>query len=1366
MAVISSLQAGLQVNSTGNTQNTGQISFSDANGFFPIYDGATTTTGTGKLMTGGVFLTINPSAGVAGSVATLIKGEAATLSIEYNMANSAQFRFTLTPLGSTTIFSQWLSVGSEHSVGVSYDTTSGVTILSADGSAHTTVANYAITSKTAFNQHTVFASNAMGANDLTTTPTYNGVIDQVTTFNSAPSAALLNTLTADPVGAASSMSTHLETQTVALASVNTGISFTHASTASTAIPQVIYGIAIDDVVTDSTHPSYLAANTKVSSIAADGTITLSSNVIGGLDALGAPIDPPTTDVFVFTHSTSVSKSVKLPIDSPLSVLTGISTGIQAGDFVTGFDIPANTKVVQVVDNAVKLSNSIGSTTTGGYENVLFTHVASTANVTSTGATLNDANTIYVNSLAGIQIGDIAISGANNANVPAMDHVIGFDKSTGIVTLEMPTIETTPGQYDVTFVHSSAANAPGVSGSGASIVVGSVAGNIQVGDIVTDTVTADIGFTKNLVVTNVSGPYDTLSGPRTNVTLSGAPPSTVGTDALTFTHTTSTSTTGSAAALSSVLTLNSGSGVQVGDIVVDVTNNANVYGTGAGLTVSQIKGNSVTLSGTVPNAFTGDTLSFVHPPATTSSSPAYTVVPPATSGTTTTVLGYQLAADLTQQGTTKLYLNSTNGILANDWVTGPNIPAGDYVASVTDGDSLVLNSGTTLTDPVGSKFTFTHPTNSNVQVVTISTNATGTVSYHAGNTITITANVNANTQASATYTVATGDLDPTSIANTETNIATSFVNANPSIGAFNLIVGKAAGTINLVPQTGTAQVLPLATVTESNSVGINENTIADFYNFSNITTAASTTTGANGGIANTYDSSGLNYTTVASTSYAGALVSLATPQAHGPIYAELSSLNDKTAIYNLFVDGSMVSNGVLNSAGLTINVPTTQATINSITPSAAGTISQVNNLGHGSISYQWASNAGVKDFTQPIGQISLSLNSTAINTVSATVTNMSVNSKNFMDPIQSVPMLETSTLNSQVYSVSGHIFDQFNPNGAYGISSDGTAWAQYTTQVALPNNDFSYTVAGSATSDLTLSVEQANLSPVTQAAHNAAIALDLVASSMPAAWSTAKAMPFTVTIDVPSNATGVTFTPTSGVTLTSSASTVGHTLTLSGTYTAPGGKGAVATSTPTLGTLNATLMNEFNNGGQFSMDTVTINGNAATGQSLYFGMGETDANGAYSLANLPVGSVSIKPFNNVSQVNPSSITVDDVLAVMTIAAGKGVPAGLGQVIGDSKNLLPSDYVAADFNLDGQVTAADALSMLNYIVSVNKSAAPAYVYMSASGNALVNTAETATAVVAPALTAVPTNLSPANAVLIAGTNKVIDIIGVLPGNVVSY
>ena len=590
-----------------------------------------------------------------------------------------------------------------------------------------------------------------------------------------------------------------------------------------------------------------------------------------------------------------------------------------------------------------------------------------------------------------------------------------------------------------------------------------------------------------------------------------------------------------------------------------------------------------------------------------------------------------------------------------------------------------------------------------------------------------------------------------------------------MGAFTLISGPANGQIELVPMTGTAQVLPLATVTETNPAGLNENTIANYYNFSATKTASLTTAGANGGTANTFDSSGLvaNTTSVATVSYATTASTSATPQAHGPIYAELSSLNGTTATYNLFVDGSSVTSGVLNSVGLTINVPTTQGTITNITPSSAGTITQVNNSGNGSISYQWASNSGVTNFSAPIGQLTLSLTSNAINTLAATVTNMSVNNVNFKDPIQNVPMLENSAVNSQVYTVSGHFYDQFNPSGAYGLTNAGTPWGQYTSQVALSNNDFSYTVAGSAASDLKLSVEQNNLSPVTQSAPNASIALDLVATSMPAAWTSAKAMPFTVTVNVPSNATGVSFTPGTGVTLSSNTTTVGHTLTLTGTYSAPSGKGTVGSSAPTLGVLSATLTNEFNNGGQFSMDTVSINGSAAVGQSLYFGMGEANAAGAYSISNLPAGKLAITPFNNVSQVNPSTITVTDVLAVMSIAAGKGVPGGLGQAVGTTSNLLPSDFVAADYNQDGQVTAADALSMLNYIVSVNKSNTPGFTYISATGNALINTAETTTAIIAPGITPVSTNLSPANAVLVTGdSSKVVDIIGVLPGNVVNY
>lgn len=1364
MAVISSLQAGLKVNSTGNTLNTGEIQFGDTNGFFPMYAGATGVTGTGQLLTGGVYLTLNPAAGPSGAVQTLIKGEAATLSIEYNSNN--QCRFDLTPLGSVTISSPWVSVGVEHSVGVSYDTTSGFTTLSVDGTSQTTIASYTTTGTTDF----LSPGQVIGTNSglRSTTPTYNGYIDQVATFNTAPSVALLNQMTSDPAGTNSALNSHLETQANTFATVVTGASG-FGNTAGGApvgtiqlTPVKAVGIQVGDIITDATTSAAIpTSSTYVTKIDSTGLVTLNNAITAASWSA--------SDNLVFSHPQTKSVTLGAALTANSSTITPPNpTGIQAGDFVSGFDVPANDTVSSIsVAGQITLSVPLGSNvTTATNEALLFTHPSATANVNATVSVASATAVQTLVTVQGIQVGDVALGVVDaNSNPVPNDHVVGIDQASGNVTLASP-VNTTVGQ-NITFVHSTMAT--GTSSGNAAVATTIVlnappVGTIVPGDIITDNTTPGTLVNETVLAFNSNTRTITLSAPAALAGAAG--------DALTFTHATSTNTTGTLTAGSSVVTLNSGVGVQAGDILVDLTNSSNDFNTATvapnkttGVTVTGVNGNLVTLSATLPNAFTGDSLSFIHQPAA-SGSPANSIVPPATTGTTNTVAGYQLASS----ANTLLYLNNTNGILEGDFVTGPNIPAGDTVATggVTS-TGVTLKTGTTLPVPAGSSFIFTHPTNPNVQVITIASTATGSsASYKVGDTITVTASSTANTTTSATYTIASSDIGSTVTA-TNTNIAKSFVNANPVLGAYTLLSGPASGQIELVPNTGTAQVLPLATVTSTDSAGINENIIANFYNFANTKSASPTTTGAAGGgvTAATFDSSGLTATSVATASYATTAATSATPQTHGPIYAELSNLNGTTATYNLFVDGSSVTSGVLNSVGLTINVPAAQGTIGNITPSSAGTITQVNNTGTGSVSYQWASNTGVTNFTQPIGQLTVNLTSNAVNTINATVTNMSVNSVNYKDPVQNVPMLENSLLNSQVYTVTGHFYDQFNPNGAYGLSNSGTPWGQYTSQVALSNNDFSYTVAGTAASDLKLNVEQANLSPVTQAAPNANIALDLVATSMPAAWTSAKAMPFTVTIDVPSNATGVTFNPGTGVTLTSSTSTVGHTLTLTGTYSAPSGKGAVGTSTPTLGVLSATLTNEFNNGGQFSMDTVSINGNAAVGQSLYFGMGEANSAGAYSISNLPAGKLAITPFNNVSQVNPSTITVTDVLAVMSIAAGKGVPGGLGQSVGATANLLPSDFVAADYNQDGQVTAADALSMLNYIVSVNKSNTPGFTYLSATGNALMNTAESTTAVVTPAITPVATNLSSSNAVLVTGdSSKVVDIIGVLPGNVVNY
>jgi len=613
----------------------------------------------------------------------------------------------------------------------------------------------------------------------------------------------------------------------------------------------------------------------------------------------------------------------------------------------------------------------------------------------------------------------------------------------------------------------------------------------------------------------------------------------------------------------------------------------------------------------------------------------------------------------------------------------------------------------------------------------------------------------------------------------------------------VIKGPTAGTIELVHMNNTAMPLPAAKVTDFNSFGIDENTISQYYNFYKITTASNTFLGANPGPNNSYQASltdptgsntpsgtpGVNYPTATSVSYStSSSTSSATKQAHGPVYAELASISGLTATYNLFVDPNLAPNPTLNSVGLTINIPTTQATINNLLPGAGGTITQVNTAVSGAVTYQWLSNLGVTDFTKPIAQLQLTLASSSTNIINATMTNLSVNNTNFKDPVQSVPMLVGTDLNSQVYSLSGHFYQQYNPaNGItlpFGNTASGSPWNQSLSQIPIPMQDFSYTVQGYGSNSLYFSVENNNLTPVTQANPNATVNLDLMAMNMS---TTASKLPFSVTVDVPSNASNVYFTAGTGVILSSSTATAGHTLVLTGTYTAPTGKGAVASSTPMLGTLTATLSNEFNNGSQFSMDSVTINGTATTGQSLYFGMGEGNAAGAYTINNVPAGMLTVTPFNNVAAINPRNVSVNDALAVLSIAAGKGIPPGAGQLVGAAANILPSDFVAADFNMDGQITAADALSILNYIVSVNKAnLTPSFSYMPAVSDTTTYTylppgatatttplKETVTAVVPPPLVAVATDKNSANTALTTGdSTKVLDIIGVLPGDVVNF
>jgi hypothetical protein len=140
----------------------------------------------------------------------------------------------------------------------------------------------------------------------------------------------------------------------------------------------------------------------------------------------------------------------------------------------------------------------------------------------------------------------------------------------------------------------------------------------------------------------------------------------------------------------------------------------------------------------------------------------------------------------------------------------------------------------------------------------------------------------------------------------------------------------------------------------------------------------------------------------------------------------------------------------------------------------------------------------------------------------------------------------------------------------------------------------------------------------------------------------------------------------------------------------------------------------------------------------------------------------------------------MIGVLSIAAGKGIQSGMGEPLGAASNLLPSDFIAADFNGDGQVTAADALSILNYIVAVVKvNLTPSFTYFPATSDSTLFTympagvpantppsSESVTTVVLPANTPIMTDKNGTTVLKTGNGTQILDIIGVLPGDVVNY
>jgi hypothetical protein len=586
------------------------------------------------------------------------------------------------------------------------------------------------------------------------------------------------------------------------------------------------------------------------------------------------------------------------------------------------------------------------------------------------------------------------------------------------------------------------------------------------------------------------------------------------------------------------------------------------------------------------------------------------------------------------------------------------------------------------------------------------------------------------------------------------------------------VYSVASSTNTLVLTGanSAGNLTDPTLTFTTASGLIENGLQDYFDFTKIALQASSVTGAGGGVATFHsEASATTALPVVSQDYSGSTV-VAPPTtgpttvlpANGPIYARLKSYTKDSGnvpkfTYELFVNKSAGLN-TLNSLGFTLDFDETRANFVSFTPGSGGTLQDINSLqanSQGKVTYQWAATTGVTDFSLPVAELTLSLKgtapfnaNTAVSSIGMELSNMSVNSTFFTQTGTTLPLVISAPLDAERYSATGSIKQLFT-NSTSPAQSD---YPQAGTVVG-------YEVFGAQTNPAVRLDIKDTYAATKTSAPNASVQLDIIANSLPTVGSK-----FSMVVNLPSNATGAALTAAPGVTL-SMNSLSGTQLKLEGTYVAPAG---VTTTTPTLGTIAMTLVREHNTGSDFSISDLTFNGAASVGRSLYFGLAESNSSGALNMLNLPKGEMVMKVFDSplalTSAASLSSlITIEDARAVMTIASGKNNGALNASTPGTP--WLPSDYIAADWDKNGAVSAADALAMLNYILATDKSTTTLdYIYIDLAANTLAKSPMSVSSVVVPPIAKVDTHKDLSTGYTFADGHSDIHIVGILVGDLV--
>lgn len=634
-------------------------------------------------------------------------------------------------------------------------------------------------------------------------------------------------------------------------------------------------------------------------------------------------------------------------------------------------------------------------------------------------------------------------------------------------------------------------------------------------------------------------------------------------------------------------------------------------------------------------------------------------------------------------------------------------------------------------------------------------------YHAGDVINVVAGVDSVNTESKTYTVLSSDIKSTNTL-TQNAVAASINTAFASkLGSFTLANSANTNTVTFAGLAGAGNLVD-PVVTYTGAGGLIENVVQDYLDFTKIAISANSVTGSGGGTAAFLDGKAAPaaYALVSEdyvgTSTASTTTSTTVLPTNGPVYARLKSYTTPNGAntapvlkYEFFVNKSADITGALTSLGFSLDFDETKATYTSFVAGSGATLQQVNTLdaaSSGKVVYQWVSSTGQTDFSLPVGELTVTMAGVApyiVPSVGMTMTDISINNTFYKQAGTSLPLVVDTKLDAERYTATGWVKQMFTP-----LAASTTA----QVPVAQAGTVVSYEVFGAQPNPAVKLDVQDSFVATSNAAPNANVNVDVIANQALTSFS--------MVINLPSNATGAVFNAGTGMTLTKSVVS-GSQLSIAGTYVAPA---TGASATPTIGTVSLTLVGQHGKGADFTISDLTVNNTVSVGRSLYFGVAQSDSSGVLSISNLPKGDLVTRIFDN--PVAPSSkITIEDARAVLLMASGKNNGATAAAT---GNAWLPSDFIAADWDHNGVVTASDALAILNYVVAVDKSSTQLdYIYIDNALNTQSKTPEKVSSVVVPPIAKISTNKSndvPSVDYSFGGGHTDVQFVGILVGDLV--